>query len=367
MVVAFSVVLLAACSGTSSPSQATGVSDSTEPPASVPAATTAVSPTPPSSATPVAVLPGEPWIVYEGPIEDGKGNRMVRPDGTGDHWASPDVAVAPGGSQLHPDWSPDGLRLAFSAEEGGGDKNLWTVDLFVAEVGRPDATKVLDCVLPCAEYNWPAWSPDGRTLAFTTFDLGDGFVDGSRLMALDVASGSTRVLCTTTGPEYFVAPRWSPDGHSLVVEIDRWSDITTASVLTGTAIAVLDLTAPSPAPRRLTDWTLWANYPDWRSSGDLIVFSTRPWDALADGPSNLYTIRPDGSRTTALTHFTKGQSRAVQPTWTPDGEQIQFTKVEGTGFGSPTMGVMNADGTDLRSATGGNWLFGTHPRLRPIP
>lgn len=364
---AAAALLVASCSGSgratpSMPASTPDAPSSSQSP-SAPAATLAESPDP----TQIAVLAGESWIVYEGPIEGGAGNRLIRPDGTADHWASPDVPVAPGGWQVHPDWSPDGLRLAFSADDGGEDRGLWTRDLWIAEAGQSGAVKVLDCVLPCQEYESPAWSPDGRTIAFTTFDVVDGISDGSRLMALDVSSGATRELSRTTGAEYIKEPRWSPDGRSLVVELERWSDTSTSSVQNGSAIAVVNQDADSSAPRRLTKWDLWATYPDWHPTEDLIVFSTRPWTTLDEGPSNLYSVRSDGTALTALTDFVRPSDRAVQPTWTPDGTAIIFTRVAGTGFGKPMMAMIDPDGSNLRSATGASWVFGTHPRLRPLP
>jgi Tol biopolymer transport system component len=68
---------------------------------------------------------------------------------------------------------------------------------------------------------------------------------------------------------------------------------------------------------------------------------------------------------TALTHFEAPGERAVQPTWTPDGASIIFTRVSGTGFGEPTMALIDADGTNLRPATGADWMPGTHARMRP--
>jgi Tol biopolymer transport system component len=128
---------------------------------------------------------------------------------------------------------------------------------------------------------------------------------------------------------------------------------------------VVDLRRPEATPKLLTDFTMWATYPDWHPREDLIVFSTRPWGDLATGPSNLYTIRPDGTAMKQLTRYSEGQTRAVQPTWTPDGKSIIYTAVEGTGFGTPTMAIMGRDGSNVRSATSSGPIFGTHPRLRP--
>ena len=65
----------------------------------------------------------------------------------------------------------------------------------------------------------------------------------------------------------------------------------------GLRCAVVNLDDATPTWNQLTDWTMWATYPDWHPTQDLIVFSTRPWDDLDTGPSNLYTIRPDGTGT----------------------------------------------------------------------
>lgn len=364
------VLVVVSCSGqaTGGPSESldsTAPADTPVMPAS-PSAVTAVAPSP--EATPVAIVAGGPWIAYVGAIDEGHvGIRFVRPDGSGDRAAVPDIPLPRDGWQNFPDWSPDGRRLAFSADDGGDDTDQWTRDLWIADVSRPGAVKVLDCVLPCQEYSWPAWSPDGRRIAYTTFELVDGVADGSSLMALDVETGATTTIARTSGPEYMIQPRWSPDARSLVVGIDRFSDTSTTSTYTGSAVALVDLASSSAAPRRLTDWDLWANYPDWHPSKDLIVFSTRPWTSLEEGPSNLTTIRPNGSAPTMLTHFTAPGDRAVQPSWTPDGESIIFTKVVGTGFGDPTMATVDAAGTNLRSATGDTLQFGTHARLRPSP
>ena len=110
---------------------------------------------------------------------------------------------------------------------------------------------------------------------------------------------------------------------------------------------------------------MWACYPGWHPTDDLIVFSTRPWSELGTGPSNLYTLRPDGSNLTQITTFAKGETRAAQPSWTPDGQQLIFTAVEGDDFGDPTMAVVGLDGSGLTPATSSGAMFGTHARLRP--
>jgi Tol biopolymer transport system component len=130
-------------------------------------------------------------------------------------------------------------------------------------------------------------------------------------------------------------------------------------------VATVPATGLTTRQTVITPWSLWAAYPDWHPTRDLVLFYSRPWTEFSTGPSNLYTARPDGSRLTQITHFTKGLTRTAQPTFTPDGSHIIFTAVEGTGFGGPTMAVVALDGSGLTSATALGPMFGTHPRLRP--
>jgi Tol biopolymer transport system component len=366
-------LLVGACSGSSPATPAPTPSPSNAGPTMTPSSTATARPAATPSPTPIAVLTGEPWIVYEGPIEGGAGNRAVRPDGTGDHWLTPGVPLPAEGWQVHPDWSPDGTRLAFAADDAGdpagsGTAGKGTRDLWVADADGTGAERLLDCTDQCTQTDHPAWSPDGRTLAFTTWDLVDGTNVHGRLALFDLATRTIRAILTVEDDrDAFAWPRWSPDGRRIVVEMQRWSDTSSNADLTATAIGVVNVDDATPTFKQLTKWTMWATYPDWHPTQDLIVFSTRPWDDLPDGPSNLYTIRPDGSRLTEVTQFAKGKSRAVQPTWTPDGTRIIFTAVEGTGFGNPTMATILPDGTGMTSATTSGPMFGTHPRLRPTP
>ena len=182
----------------------------------------------------------------------------------------------------------------------------------------------------------------------------------------DIASGDRRVLFRAPSKTALNYPRWSSDGRSIVFEMTRYPDtqINTGTA-TGSAIAVIDVTGEGAKPVVLTDWSMYATYPDWRPGSDEILFSTydlREFPAT-DEPSNLYTIKPDGSGQTALTTFGKAEQRATQPTWTPDGSRIIFTLVgQQAGMDNPRHAAfIEANGSNIVDIG----VAATHPRLRP--
>ncbi len=254
------------------------------------------------------------------------------------------------------------MRLAFAVDDTDGASR----DLWISEPDGANAERVFDCQGPCHDADFPAWSRDGMTIAFASWDEVDGKATESRLELLDVATGQVRTIAQAEGLTTIQNPRWSPNGNAIVLELAHWTDLTSSADIDGVKIGVVDVGAATSAVRMITDPALLATYPDWHPTKDLIVFSTRPWDQL-EGPSNLFTIRSDGTGQTQITDFKAGETRAVQPTWTPDGSLIIFTAVEGSGFGNPTMATIKPDGTALTSATSSGPMFGTHPRLRPMP
>ena len=328
--------------------------------------------TPTPSPTPVAVRDGEPWIAFQRWTPETGGHlRLIRPDGTGDHEVLPTLDS----EQWHPDWSPDGSGLAFVM-----DHSIWTVD-----VDGRDLRQVATCTSPCRDLDYPAWSPDGRSIAFSRVDLVDGQNPGSKVQSLDIASQKIRTLFLTVGAQYAAYPRWSEDGRSMVIELDRFPDTgnDTSNVM-GSAIAIVDLEAKTPEPKVLTDWKMFASYPDRSRTDGRIVFTTYDLGTRDGGgftdptpPSDLYTMRPDGTNVVKLTHNVSGASLvrnrtasgplSTQPTWTPDGSAIIFVQVDGEVWPGWTMATIRPDGSGAASATGTEALLGTHPRLRPTP
>jgi Tol biopolymer transport system component len=359
-VIGLLVLALAACGGApASPAGPNGSIATQVVPSDAPSAATIASPSPTASAAPT-ILAGEPWIAYQWVPEHGQGLYLMRPDGSDAH----EIAIELAGDAAHPDWSPDGKRLALDLGTDGGSE-IWVVDAdgtnAVAIVRRST-----DCAISCGEVAEPAWSPDGSKIAFVRFQLGASGLEAAVIEVQDVAGGDRRVLFKAPSKTALDDPRWSSDGRSIVFTMTRYPETQiNPGTATGSAIAVISVAEEGAKPIVLTDWSMYANYPDWRPGSGDIVFSTYGLGEFqaTDEPSNLYTIKPDGAGLTALTSFGRAEQRATQPTWTPDGSRIIFTLVgQQADFDNPrSAAFIEANGSKIVDIG----VVATHPRLRP--
>ncbi|HET9480630.1 MAG TPA: hypothetical protein VFP98_02650, partial [Candidatus Polarisedimenticolia bacterium] len=107
---------------------------------------------------------------------------------------------------VSPAWSPDGKRLAFVSYRHGNPR------LYIYNGGDGS---LVDRSPPGSELCVaPEWSPDGRLIAFSSSSGGD-----SEIFLLDVATGRSRQITFHRGSD--TAPTWSPSGRELAFTSDR--------------------------------------------------------------------------------------------------------------------------------------------------
>jgi Tol biopolymer transport system component len=325
-------------SPTAEPSVAT-----TATPAASPTTQTSVAP---SAASDPVLGEGEIWIAYQPSL----GIRLVRPGGTGDHSV---FANVPGGSGLHPDWSPDGSQIVFTMR--GETDEIW-----IGDADGENVRKIVACQAPCGWADEPAWSPDGTSIVYHRGVDKDG-VTVSTIEVIDLADRTTTVVATAPKGRGFYAPRWSPDGSRVVTEFVEYASPAFASEVVSDALAIVDLTAKKPTPKEITSVADRCNNPDWSWVTDLILCSKPVLTTTFDGPADLYTIRPDGSRFEPLTDIGASGGQPIMASWFPDGSAAIFNDPIGN------LRVVKADGSGIAPAIADPLVRGLHARVRPTP
>jgi Tol biopolymer transport system component len=119
--------------------------------------------------------------------------------------------------QTSPAWSPDGRWIAFSRCTFFTESGVCSSAQIV--VVRPDGSGARDVTEPVAQVSVtdskPSWSPDGRRIVFTrTLSFGDNQIWVVRADG----QGLTRLLADDAEGDH--NPSWSPDGTRIVFSSD---------------------------------------------------------------------------------------------------------------------------------------------------
>ena len=192
-------------------------------------------------------------------------------------------------------WAPAAIgRFVYSASTDGHD-----YDLYIDGSG-PVAPAV-------GTDGAPAWSPNGRAIAFTSARSGEGDL---YVLDVDRIDGPPKqVTSKADTSELFAA--WSPVGRSLAyVSHSRQGD----------NVYVIDDTE-KPVARRLTFWEGTQTRPSWSPDGKTIAFYA---NHEKPGRFDLTIVPAAGGEPTRLASGVVMSTHG--PSWTPDGRSIVFVK-----------------------------------------
>ena len=230
----------------------------------------------------------------------------------------------PGVQDDLPDWSPDGSTIVFERVfQPGVNDNTVRDQIMRVNANGTGLTTIGSCSGNCRANDDPSYSPDGREIVISRLTQESPSATPSLGIWIMNADGSdlhqiTQQQGPATAEDH--EPGWSPDGATLV--FTRLND--TARPRNEQALFVVS--SVGGRPRRITPWSLNAGGANWAASGDRILFQSFR-DCHCAETSQVYTVRPDGTRLTKLTT----QGRNIEPNWSPDGTLIVFGHQPGVG------------------------------------
>lgn len=134
----------------------------------------------------------------------------IRADGAGE----PQPLLESKGTLIPSSFSPDGQRLAFAESGVDTSFDLWTLPLDVSDPEHPKAGKPELFLRTPFDERGPAFSPDGRWIAYTSGQSG-GFEVYVRPFPGGAPSGSGKWQISTAGGAH---PIWSRNGRELFYE-----------------------------------------------------------------------------------------------------------------------------------------------------
>jgi len=270
----------------------------------------------------IADLPASPMVLYEWYPPGEHDKTIIVSDET---LTAPPVRIVPetDGEEIHANWSHDGSMLTWEVLRGDDTATVWT-----ANADGSDPKVAAACLAdPCVEMSYPSFAAGDERLLVVRYDLDPGGEWGpSHLVLVDLATGEQTVIASTAdGAAAFYLPTMSPDGAWVAAALETYTDAT-ENTRTKSEIVVVDTDpATTDAPVAITDPALAAGYPRWHPTDDRILFSSFDLDAFQGAEeSQLYTVAPDGSALTQITHVDDGTTarRPGEASWTPDGERI---------------------------------------------
>ena len=197
---------------------------------------------------------------------------------------------------IHPSWSPDGTKIAFSSTRTG------VAQIFTMTPIGTDVTNISND--PNGQDRFPTFSPDGSKIAFQRTPT-SGLNPVGKIWTMNAnGSGQTQITLGVGNDE---RPSYSPDGMTIAFSTNRDGNYEIYKILAIGGLAT-----------RLTNNAASDRNPSWASDNSAIAFGSNRNSGL-----KIWAIAPDGSDPTQINGNNDGGGD--QPAWSKvsGGETIR--------------------------------------------
>lgn len=215
-----------------------------------------------------------------------------------------------------PAWSPDQRTIAFTSYRGD------SAGLYLRNIYEGKETLVS---AKGTNYS-AAFSPDGKKLAFCSSLSEQG---NAEIYVLDLETMKTKRLTFNSATD--TAPSWSPTGREIAFTTDRLG-------VGNPQIYIMD--AEGSNVRKASFGGNYHDAPAWAPTSERIAFVSRV--------DNTYDIYILNLRTNQISKLTENNVRNESPSWSPDGRHVVFAS---NLSGSVQLYTVDYDGANLRRLT----------------
>jgi hypothetical protein len=211
-----------------------------------------------------------------------------------------------------PSLSPDGNQVVFR----------WNDDIYLKQVDSEDRRQLTNT--PGVRENAPAWSPDGRQIAFVRA--------GKQIFLISPLGTSERWVADTSSPSSFAGVMaWTSDSQSLVLsELSSPQSIVSGLVMIAANTGEKRMLTSPPGPG------IGDRMPAISPDGKMVAFTR----FLQDNPAIIYLMPLAGGEPRLVV---KDAGSIFGLTWTPDGRELVFSSDRAgvracSGFGQTLLG-----------------------------
>jgi TolB protein len=213
---------------------------------------------------------------------------------------------------VQPAWSPNGRLIAFASRRDG-HSHIYVM--------RADGTHVRGVTTGASDDDGPEWAPDGRRIAFSRENA---------LYTVASAGGPARRLSGGSGGEA-ANPVWSPDGKLIAYDYRR----------VGVSIRELWVIGVDGSyARPLTRLRAVSTLPTWSPDGRRLAFQSN----VHGRHFEIYSIAADGR---GLHRETRSTIDTIDPAWSPNGKEIAFSR-------DGAIWTVDRAGRERKVTSGGN-------------